>query len=252
MIAGLLSLAGRRAIVTGGSGGLGQAMAQAMAAAGAEITLFDIAPPPGETGFAYRPCDIADEAMVADTVAAVEAAGPVDILVNNAGAVGAVTRTIDQPLEGWRRVIDINLQGSFLMSREVGRAMVSRRRGAIVNIASVAGLMGMPASNDYGVSKAGLAMMTRTMASEWAARGVRVNCVAPGVIEAPMADQVLGGADRREQFRRRIPMGRYGRAQEIAAVVGFLVSDAASYVTGAIIPVDGGWTAFGGPGDASR
>jgi NAD(P)-dependent dehydrogenase (short-subunit alcohol dehydrogenase family) len=173
--------------------------------------------------------------------------GRVDALINSAGILEPVRRTIDQTVADWDRVIAVNARGTFLCCREAGRAMLAQRSGAIVNIGSVAGLLGIPASNAYGPSKAAVAHMTRSFACEWARFGIRVNCLAPGYVDAPMASELFGGDPQAlAAALKRVPMGRLGTAQEIAHVALFLCSPLASYVTGAVIPVDGGWLAFGG------
>ncbi len=252
----LVSFEGRSALVTGAASGIGLAIATRLAALGARVALADrdatrlgaAAAALGGQAVAIVG-DIGDEAGVARLVGeAVEALGTIDILVNNAGVFEPIARTIDQRLEDWQRVMDINLRGVYLMSRDVARHILGRRgAGAFVNIASVAGLDAIPSSNAYGVSKAAVIHLTRTMAGEWAGKGLRVNCVAPGFIETPMAFEMF--ADKhvdRAQIERRLPMRRLGDADEIAAAVAFLASDAASYITGAILPVDGGWFANGG------
>jgi len=154
----------------------------------------------------------------------------------------------------WRRTIDINLQGSYLMARAAARAMISANRGgSIVNLSSVTGLVGFRASNGYGVSKAAVVMLTKTLAVDLADWGIRVNAVAPGFIETAMTSDLNERTSvPYEAFVGRIPAGRFGSPEEVARVVVFLASDWATYITGAVIPVDGGWSAFGGPGPGER
>jgi NAD(P)-dependent dehydrogenase (short-subunit alcohol dehydrogenase family) len=246
-------LAGRKALVTGAAGGIGLAIAKRLVAHGALVSVADLQAEGLRRAVTESlPVDtcelVGDVSLEADAegliARASEAMGGLDILVNNAGVSEPPIATVDQTLDRWTRVIDTNLRGVYLMSRAFGRHILGlSTRGAIVNISSIAGLEGFPASNAYGVSKAGVAHMTKTMAVEWAPRGIRVNCVAPGFIDTPMALDVLDKSGGRERFIRRIPMHRLGDAEEIATAVVFLASDAASYITGVTIPVDGGWVA---------
>jgi NAD(P)-dependent dehydrogenase (short-subunit alcohol dehydrogenase family) len=251
----LVSFEGRCALVTGAAGGIGFAIATRMAMLGARVVMADrvadrlteAARRVGDNAIAL-PGDIGSEAGAERLMSeAVTAAGAIDILVNNAGVAEPIARTIDQQLPDWQRVIDVNLRGTYLMSRAMARHVLGRKaRGAIVNIASVAGIIAIPSSNGYGVSKAAIVHLTKSMASEWAARGLRVNAVAPGVIDAPMAMEMFAAGVDRAQIERKVPMHRLGSPDEIANVVAFLASDAASYVTGVTLPVDGGWCAYGG------
>ena len=248
--------AGRTALVTGAAGGIGLAVASRLLAEGARVALADRA-----AEALARSCsalgpdavavlgDLAEEAgaerLFDDAVAAI---GPVDILVNNAGVAEPIARTINQSLADWQSVLDVNLRGTFLMSRAWGRQALRRGQGGVlVNVASIVGIVGVPASNAYGTSKAAVIHLTRSLASEWASKGIRVNCVAPGFIEAPMAAAMFGQGVNRERVEARVPMRRLGLASEVAAAVAYLASDDASYVTGAVLPVDGGWCAYGGP-----
>lgn len=257
MSAPFITLEGRAALVTGAAGGIGLAIATRLVSLGAKVVLADrqaeklaaAAAALGPRAMAVVG-DISHEAGVEALVeAALAAAGPLDILVNNAGIPEPIVRTVDQNIDDWQRVMDINLRGTLLMCRGVARHILGRKApGAIVNIASVAGLGGIPSSNGYGVSKAAVAHLTKNLSCEWSGRGLRVNCVAPGYIDAPMAHEMFENPHvDRQAIERRIPMHRLGQADEIAKAVAFLVSDAASYVTGVILPVDGGWFAYGGP-----
>lgn len=244
------------ALVTGGADGIGLAIAQTLAAGGARVTIADLdgdkaRARAAELGPAHRgiACDVTDEAQVR----AVAQAAPFDVLVNNAGIGDSHLPTLDQDAGRFRQILDVHLTGSFLMSREVGRGMIARGQGAVVNLASIAGLTGLPRRNAYGAAKAGIVAMTRAMACEWAGQGVRVNAVAPAFVETALVRQLAeAGRIDMTAIRRRTPIGRLIRAEEIAAAVAFLASDQASAITGITLPVDGGWTAFGDFGPASE
>jgi len=251
-----LSLAAKVVLVTGASRGIGQAVATLAGQCGAEVACCDIqAEGCNErvdtesqlqlVGDVSREDDC--ERLVAQTV---DHFGRIDVLVNNAGILEPARSTLKQDLAGWKNVIDVNLQGTFTMALVTARIMGDLGiPGSIVNIASVAGLTGFRASNAYGVSKAGVAMLTKTLAVDLAPRRIRVNAVAPGFIHTAMTSNLRDDTKiDPEAFLGRIPMGRFGDPAEIAKAVVFLASDCASYITGTVLPVDGGWLAFGGPG----
>lgn len=253
----LPGLNGRRVLVTGGAGGIGAAAARLLADFGCVVALSDlsgerVAVAVEETGAAAGfAADVTNEVSVARLFDDITSSlGGFDAVVNNAGVIEKLQGTKGQQLADWRPVIDVNLQGVYLVAREAARRMTDG--GTIVNTASIAALGGFPASNAYGVSKAAVVMLTKTLACDLARFGVRVNAVAPGVIEAPMAEWLMTEGPRRaEAFKRRTPLGRLGKPAEVAAAMAFLLSDLASYITGVTLPVDGGWSAFGGAGDAS-
>lgn len=254
----MVDLTGRVALITGGGRGIGLGIARVLSRSGARIALNDIAPVssaaladvPGAIDVPGDVCIPGDAKAIIEETA--NTLGGIDILVNNAGVNDRAEglRRFD-PVE-WQRVLDVNLRGAMLMSHGAAPYLIKSGRGKIINISSVAGLVAFPGSHAYGVSKAGLAMLTRTLALELARKNVSVNCIAPGIIDAPMLTAINRGGDTDDQLKARIPLGRYGTPEDIGDAACFLASEAARYITGIILPVDGGWTAFGGAGLASR
>lgn len=253
----------RTVVVTGAGSGLGRAIALAFAGTGdavvvndlkresAECTAQEIVQAGGRT--LVHAGDVSDEDSVRHLSTEVKAwSGRVDVLVNNAGVADTVTPTVDQRTTDWQRVVDVCLRGAYLCSREMaGDFMLPQRSGKIVNISSIAGLVGLPMRNAYSAAKAAIGMMTRTLASEWASCGITVNAVAPGYIRTPMLDNLIAeGRVDESKLLRRIPAGQFGDPSDIAAAVMFLASESSRYVTGVSLPVDGGWCAYGAAGDA--
>ena len=238
-------LAGEVAIVTGAARGLGAAIADALAAEGAAVARTDVKNADIEL-------DVTDRASVERAVAAVVGAlGEPTILVNNAGLSRfGPSETLSE--EHWQLVIDVDLTGVFRCSQIVGARMLAAGRGAIVNVASIAAQTGFPGRAAYGAAKAGVVALTRTLGSEWAPRGVRVNAVAPGYVRTALVEHALeAGFLAEEGVRWRTPANRLGDPAEVAQAVVFLASPDASYITGETLFVDGGYNAYGAPAPAS-
>ena len=247
-------------LITGAADGIGWATAQKFAAAGYAVAILDVqeeaakarAVELGDGHHAVR-CDVSVEADVCAAVTEIaERYGRLDAVVNNAGIGSPHIPTLEQSVESFERVLRIHLTGTFAVSREAARVMIETGGGAIVNISSIAGVTGLPRRNAYGAAKAGIASMTRSMACEWAGRGIRVNAIAPGFVTTALVQKLeREGSIDMARLQSRIPMGRLARPEEVAEKILFLCSSAASYVTGAVLSVDGGWAAFGDAGPAS-
>lgn len=244
-------LDGRVAVVTGASSGIGERFARVLAAAGASVVLAARRIDRLETlardlaGSLAVECDVADEDAVGRLVAAtLDRYGQIDVVVNNAGIgdpVPAETETAEQ----FRRVVDVNLTGAFLVTQAAARPMLEAGRGAVINVASILGVVaaGQIPFGSYAASKGGLVHLTRELAAQWGRRGIRVNAIAPGWFATEMTAEMF--ADERSMIwvRRKTPMGRPGELQELDGALLFLASDASTYVTGQVVAVDGGWTA---------
>lgn len=235
---------GRVVLVTGGSRGIGAACAAWFVAHGdrVAVTYRGSEPPPAPGGATDRflavHCDVTDAQEVEDAFGVVEDRfGPVEVLVANAG-ITRDTLMLRMGEEAWQAVIDTNLTGAFRVTKRAVAKMLRLRRGRIVFVSSVGAFVGLPGQANYAASKAGLVGMARAVAREVASRQITVNVVAPGVVETAMTDAL--GASRVAELQSMVPLGRVGSPEDVAGVVGFLASDAAGYVTGAVVPVDGG------------
>ena len=237
------------AIITGGARGIGKAVATRMAAEGASIVIADIMEDAakatvGELESAGRmavawPLDVTDPAQVSSMVhSVVQRFGRIDVLVNGAGILGEVVSVQEMSEANWHRVIAVNLHGVFNCSRAVVPVMLAQKRGRIVSLSSVAGKEGNPRQAAYSVSKAGVIALTKSLGKELATDGITVNCVTPALIDTEM---IMGHTpEERALYLSKIPLGRVGTAEEVAAVICFLASEEASFVTGAVYDISGG------------
>jgi NAD(P)-dependent dehydrogenase (short-subunit alcohol dehydrogenase family) len=244
-------LVGKAGVITGGASGLGRGIAEAFIAAGAEVAIFDwkgaeeAAAELGD-GMLGLPGDVTDEAAVAKAFdRAAETLGRFDFLVNSAG-IRSISPFLDHPLDTWRRTIEVNLIGTMIASQAAARIMVKRGGGRIVNLASIAGRLALTERSAYNASKGGVFMLTRSIALELAGQGINCNAIAPGVIETPLSAEYFRDERMTTKILAGTPQGRWGQPPDIAGPAVFLCSDAAGYVNGEILFVDGGWNAAKG------
>ncbi|MBX3586327.1 MAG: SDR family oxidoreductase [Ramlibacter sp.] len=240
----------RHAVITGGATGLGYAIAQRLIASGGRVTLWDRDLPAarkaahalGAQAHAVG-VDVADATSVAAALkATLEGVPGIDALVNSAGITGPNTRVWDYPVDAWRQVIDVNLNGLFICCREVVPHMRGRNYGRIVNIASVAGKDGNPNASAYSASKAAVIALTKSLGKELADSGVRVNCVTPAAVKTAIFDQMT--PEHIQFMLSKIPMGRFGTPEEVAALVGWLCTEDCSFSTGAVFDLSGGRSTY--------
>jgi NAD(P)-dependent dehydrogenase (short-subunit alcohol dehydrogenase family) len=247
------SLEGQVAIVTGGGSGIGRAIAETFAGAGAAVVVAGRRPDPleetvaaiqaGGGRAAAAPTDVTDRAQAQALVErAVDAFGTVDVLVNNAGAAPFVSGLRDVRIDGFEKYFGLNYFGAVYVTKAAAPVLLDRGSGCVLNVASIAGLTATPGEEYYGDAKAALIHFTRSLAREWAASGVRVNALAPGWVMTAMTDPLRTTDERSRRVVEAIPMGRWGRPEEIAGPALFLCSPAASFITGSILVVDGGQT----------
>ncbi|CAA9353973.1 MAG: 3-oxoacyl-[acyl-carrier protein] reductase [uncultured Nocardioidaceae bacterium] len=228
---------GRSVLVTGGSRGIGAAVAQAFTEIGDDVAVTSRSgnAPDGALGVA---CDVSDSEQVAAAFTEIEAAhGPVEVLVANAG-ITRDTLLLRMTDEDWDAVLSTNLTGSFTVAKRAAKGMLRLRRGRLIFVSSVVGMLGSPGQVNYAASKAGLVGMARSLARELGSRSITANVVAPGFVDTDMTAALP--AEQREDYRKQVPLQRFASPDDVAGVVTFLASDQAAYVTGALVPVDGG------------
>ena len=248
----LFDLTGKTALVTGCKRGIGRGMAEALAAAGADIigvsasleaegsAVEQAVTALGRRFTGFR-CDFSDRTALNNFIEEVEAAGLApDILVNNAGTIKRKPAA-EHPTDWWDEVIEVNLSAQFLLSREIGKGMIERGSGKIIFTASLLTFQGGITVPGYSASKGGIGQLTKALANEWASKGVNVNAIAPGYIATDNTEALRNDEDRYQAILERIPQGRWGRPEDFAGPVVFLASAASDYVNGEILTVDGGW-----------
>jgi NAD(P)-dependent dehydrogenase (short-subunit alcohol dehydrogenase family) len=249
-------LEGRVALVTGATSGIGRATAEALAGGGAHVFVVGRSAERGEQTVAgiraaggsaeFHACDLADRVAIERLMATVAQGGRLDILVNNAAHFGLEARAsvVDVPDEVWDRTMAVNLQAAYRLSKLAIPLMIASGGGSIVNVSSVGGIDGFPQFAAYVTAKGGLQVMTKSIALDYGAQGIRANVVCPGAIDTPGNEPFIPEFGTREEYEKIVGkiavLGRMGRADEVASVIRFLAGDGASYVTGAVIPVDGG------------
>jgi glucose 1-dehydrogenase len=251
-----ISLDGKRALVTGGNSGIGEAIVLALSEAGAKVAINYVTHPEVAEGLAARirsrtgeaialPADVSDAAAVAGMFARMdEELGGIDILVNNAGIDGERAMAWESDPAKWRRVLEINLFGAYLCAREALKRMVAQESGVVLSMTSVHEVIAWSGYSAYTASKAGLSMMTRTLAQEAAPNKVRVLALAPGAIRTPINRDVWSDPNNLKDLLEKIPLARIGEPEDVARMAVLLASDAASYVTGTTVFVDGGMTDY--------
>ncbi|SDM81055.1 SDR family NAD(P)-dependent oxidoreductase [Nonomuraea jiangxiensis] len=249
----IFSLAGKRAIVTGAGRGIGRAIAAGVAGAGANVALVSrgtaqleetqalIAEAGGTSQVVAADLSSTEEVIRLADAAEAALGGPIDIVVHSAGTQHREA-ALTFPLDAWDRVIQVNLTAPFLLSQEIGRRQIAANRpGNHVFVASLTSILGLPNLVAYNAAKSGLMGVVRALSREWAAQGIRVNGISPGYVETAMTKDLFADPERRQKLLDRIPTGRFGTTEELAAPTVFLASDASAYMTGQLLIIDGGW-----------
>lgn len=247
----LFDLSGKVCIVTGGAQGIGYAISKDLISHGATVYIVDLNPEVGEAaartlGAHFKTLNVTDSGQIEMVFSEiVQEAGQVDVLVNNAGIVRN-TPAENTPDTEWETIMQVNLNGVFACCRTIGRHMLERGQGSIINIASMSGIISNHPQPQaaYNTSKAGVIMLSKSLAGEWAAKGVRVNAIAPGYVATPLTKKGMETDEWREVWLSTIPMGRLAEPEEIGPGVVYLASRASSYVTGSVLTIDGGYTVW--------
>lgn len=255
-----IDFTGKIALVTGGASGIGAGTAQFLSQLGARVIIADVnqaaleAALPETAAIEAIACDITKADQVEDMVARIVTNhGRIDLMVNAAGVADAWQPVDSSDPTAWQRVIEINLTGNYLVCRAVGQRMLAQGAGAIVNIGSICGYGAFPGRSAYGASKAAVAHLTQSLACEWGGKGIRVNAIAPAYTRTPMvADLLAKKAFDPSLIEGRTPLKRFAEVHEMASAIAFLLSPWASYINGVMLPVDGGWTAFGAAGTVEK
>lgn len=237
-------------IITGGSSGIGASCGDYFCQKGNKVVIYDKKNPSDELlnlpGILYIEGSVTNEERLkqaADMVLSMY--GRIDVLINSAGINEQLVQISGQSTDEWSRVMDINLKGTYISCKIIGPLIAESGGGAILNIASISGIVAAPYATSYSPSKAGVIMLTKVLALELASKGIRVNCIAPGYIETALLESLLKqAAMSRETLIRRTPLGRFGKPKEVAACIAFLVSEDAAFITGEVLTVDGGLVAF--------
>lgn len=258
-IADLPLLTGKRILVSGAASGIGLGAAKAFIRFGAELLLSDLDRNALIDAWPDMPEDrltvlnVIDEAQCDAAVAqTVDVLGGIDGVFNSAGIADEVKPALEADIDIWQRCVDIHLRGSYCIARAAARVMVPQGSGSIVLISSVNGVNGIPRRHAYGPAKAAIAQLARTLTCEWAVHDVRVNALAPTYIATPMIERLVAdGKLDLKRLEKRTPMGRIGSVDDVAKAAAYLLSDLSSYISGVNLPVDGGWLAYGGPGDVA-